>query len=160
MPQAVNLTCVAAVGLRPPLNSYVRPQAVSAFVRILCGALIAYAFVWAAQFPIGLLAIWSPFPHSWWVDYPRWIILGSEALITVPGVIGLGFLLSKLYKRGALVSAFASVTLAVLLAYSDFFTDLKVLADTWQFSTPWLVGPPLATAVFDRLRSNNRWRGP
>ena len=132
----------------------------SDFVRILCGAVIAYAFVWAAHLPIGLLAIWSPFPHSWWVDHPRWIIFGSEALITVPGVIGLGFFLSKLYKRRALVSAFASVTVAVLLAYSDFFTDWNVFADTWRFSAPWLVGPPLATAVFDRLRSNNRWRGP
>ena len=134
------------------------------FVRILLGGLIVFAFVWTSILLLSLLAIWSPWPRDWWAHHPYWVFHGSQALVLVPSVIALGLLLSKLYRRHAVLSALASVTLALLVAFADSLTDPKALMvlvrETWTDFAPFLFGPPLVVALVEHLRSNNRWSGP
>jgi len=137
---------------------------VKLFVPVLLGVLIASVLLWAATFAVGLLAVWSPWPREWWAHHPSWVWIGSEMLVYVPAVVGLGFIFSMLYKQSAVLSALAAVTIALVIAYGSTLGDLDIflstLRATWGASALFLVVPPLTVAVVKHLRSNNRWRGP
>ena len=135
-----------------------------AFVRILVGGLIAAVVLWVAVALFGLLAIWSPWPRSWWAHHATWVIGGSEALALLPLVITLGYFLRMLFKQNAALSALASTVLAIAVAYADVFRQPELFGPTfrltWTLFLSFLIGPPLVVLVLTWRRSNSRSSGP
>ena len=134
------------------------------FARILLGAFVAFVIICASQVLAGLLAIWSPFPRSWWAHHPYLVVAGSEAIVLIPCIGILGFVLWKLYPVRAVLGAFLSVALALLVVLAQAFKDPEPLTPTagllMGLYGPFLVGPPLIVALIGHLRSNSRWNGP
>jgi hypothetical protein len=77
-------------------------------------------------------------------------------------VICLGLIFSKLFNHRSTLGAFASMTIAILvLVYTSYIYPSYVLEPlTASFLIAFLLGPPLILLLVDRLRSNNRSRGP
>jgi len=77
------------------------------FVRVLVGAVLGWVIV-CASVALGLLvAVRSPFPKGWWILHMPMLVTGSEILASLPCVVILGFLMSKLYRVRPVVSALA-----------------------------------------------------
>jgi len=131
------------------------------FVRILIGAVLGWGGVVASVALLGILAVWSPFPKTWWMHHMTVVMIGSEVLASLPCAVVLGFLMSRLYRVRPVASALASMALALLASSAGAFTDPEALSTSWRFFIPYLLGPPLVVYLLaHHLRSNNRWRGP
>jgi hypothetical protein len=131
------------------------------FVRILVGAVLGWVVIVASVALLGILAVWSPFPKTWWMHHMTVVMIGSELLAAVPLVVALGFLMSRLYRVRPVASALASMTLALLASSAGAFTDPEALSSSWRFFVPFLLVPPLVVHfLVHHLRSNNRWSGP
>ena len=134
------------------------------FVRILLGTLITIVILWASVALYGLLAVWSPFPRTWWIHHMSWVTVGSITLTVLPCIVVLGVTLSKVYRQRAVTCALASSTIALLVAFASSWGEPQEFASepgwTLGYFGPFLFGPPLVVLILQRLRSNNRWSGP
>jgi hypothetical protein len=131
------------------------------FVRVLVGAVLGWVVVCASVALLGLLAVWSPFPKGWWMHHMSVVMTDSEILALLPCIVLLGFLMSKLYRVRPVVSAFASLVIALLATSASPSADLETLRSSLRFFAPFLLGTPLVVFLLTQhLRSNNRWRGP
>ena len=133
-------------------------------LRVLFGTVLGWGAMWIGIYLYGLLAIWSPWPNTWWAHHPRFVLISSAFLAALPLVIVLGWAFSRLFRHRALLGAVVTMTISFVVAVSDAFTGLKdiggTLGSTWQIFCPFLVGPPVVALLLTRWRSNNRWRGP
>lgn len=131
---------------------------------VLLGAAVVYLAICAAVWLYGVLAVWSPFPATWWARHAGVVRYGSEALALTPWVILLAYLLSRLFKRHAVISSLCAVALALAVSLSDAFVqphmDWKLLQGIWHLFLPFLILPPVIVFWLVKWRSNNRWRGP
>ena len=113
---------------------------------------------------LGLLAAWSPFPISWWRSYPHGVIVGSEALVTFPAILGLAFVFSKLFKRHAFLSAAICMASAFVATSVDTFREPgaygPMLREVWPYFLPYVIGPSLLLLVATAVRSNQRLERP
>jgi hypothetical protein len=134
------------------------------FVRVLLGALAAFVVLCVSVALYGALAVWSPFPRTWWIHHMPWVTFGSVALTVLPCTVILGLILSKVNTQHPVTSSFISTTIALVVAFSSSFREPQLLGSdigwTLGYFGPFLIGPPLVVLLLHRLRSNNRWRGP
>ena len=144
-----------------PLDRILNP-----FARILLGALCGWVLVAASSWIYGILivATWVPSPIPWWRHHVHLVWAGFQLIALLPCIAALGFLFLRLFKERPALSAFASMLIALLVSFgSTFLTPdliLPTIRLTWGFFTPLLIGPPLVVLLVERMRSNNRWRGP
>jgi polyferredoxin len=131
---------------------------------VLLGAALAYLGIGAAIWLYGVLAVWSPFPATWWARHDGVVRYGSEALALIPSVVLVAYLLSRLFKRHAVISSVCAVALALAVSLSDALVqphvDWKTLQGIWHLFLPFLILPPVIVFWLAKRRSNNRWRGP
>ena len=132
--------------------------------RFLLGVLVGAAGVWGASILLSLLAIWSPWPHAWWSNHFFVAVIESEVIVLLPTVVVLAFLFSRIYRTRPALSAFLSMTVAVVITSFDTLRHPDQIAVTaritWGFFVPLLLGPPVLICLGSLMRSNNRWRGP
>ena len=133
-------------------------------LRVLFGVVLGWGAIWLGIHLYGLLAVWSPWPNTWWAHHPRFVLISSAFLAALPLVIVLGLVFSRLFRHRALLGAAVAMTISLAVAVSDALTDPKdigaTLGSTWQIFAPFLVGPPVIALLLTRRRSNNRWSGP
>ena len=134
-------------------------------LRVLLGALIGTAVLWASLYLYGLMAVWSPFPNPWWAHRYTVVAITSKAIAFIPCVIVLGFIFIRLFPtRSAFYSA-VTMTLVLLFAYSDALRHPEQLGPTlrltWEMLVVFLLGPAMVVYVLRSLRSNHRvWTPP
>jgi hypothetical protein len=117
---------------------------------------LASVLLWGAVALYGVLAVWSPWPTTWWAHHVRWVTLGSQLIVLVPCILGLGLALFALYKQHAVLSAAVSMGIAFVVAFASSVTDPESLGSGWAFFAPYFIGPPFMVYILGRLRSNNR----
>ena len=92
---------------------------------------------------------------SWWRFHADLVRLSSLGLALIPCVGVVGYALSSLFKRNAVLSAFISMTIAVLVAISYPLEDpqhwRQTIRTTWPLFASFLIGPPLIVS-FRRYR--------
>jgi len=133
-------------------------------LRVLLGAVCGTVFLWASLYIYGLLALWSPFPNSWWAHRFTLVAITSKAIAFIPSAIVLGYIFTKLFHTRTVLYSAITTTLVLLVAYGDTLRDPKLiwptLRLTWELDVLVLLGPVIVVHVIGSLRSNNRWRGP
>jgi hypothetical protein len=129
--------------------------------RILVGAILGAAVVWGCVTLWGLFSVWfSPWSVEWWRHHVQVALIGREILAVVPCVVGLGLAFRKLYRSRPVLSALASMAVALPVAYADVFSTPDLIGPlirlTWGVLLSFLVGPALIVYVGGAVRSNNR----
>jgi len=126
---------------------------------ILVGTLLGLGTMYVALAIFGLLAVWSPFPVSWWRAHPAIVRTCSEAVVVVPCVGALGYTFLKLFRTHAVANAFASMTAVLLLGLSGVITQsggfLAGLRISWHLFVPFLIGPPFVAYLFLTMRTRD-----
>jgi len=122
---------------------------------VLVGAAFGYVAICAAAALFWLLAVRLPFPVAWRRSHADLVGLCYLGLALVPCVGIVGYALSTLFRRRAVLSALVSMTIAVYVAISYPSEDLHHLRHTvwttWPLFACFLVGPPLVVS-FRRYR--------
>ena len=132
--------------------------------RLLAGIVIGASILWVSTMLLALLAVWSPFPIGWWRRYPHVVIVGSEAIVTLPAIIALAIIFTKLFSTRAPLKAFISMALGVVVTFADTVRHPELIIPTaqsiWPYFLPYVIGPSLFIYVLFAMRSNYRIERP
>ena len=126
-------------------------------LRFVLGAALVYLAACVAVFVLGFVVVHLPCCTVPLAVY--------DSLVFVPFALFAAVILERLFpvrpflNAVLCVSAFALVQVADVVVQSP-HSAMDMLRGTAHLFLIFLVGIPAAVYVIERLRSNNRWRGP